>query len=123
MRSIVCGAAILAALTAGLAAGPAAAGTWSAAYGATIVSTYADGHVVKVYVEPNHTFKIMTASGDTLSGTWRDSGDQSCFTITAPAAAAGGAPSCLPVKDYQLGDGFDGQDATGAYHGVIVAGR
>ncbi len=110
-------------LAAGLIAGPAAADTWSAAYSGTIVATYADGHAVKVFVEPDHSYSIVPASGETIHGTWQDSGGQSCFSITSPAAYAGGAPVCVPDKDYQVGDGFDGQDATGAFHGVISSGR
>jgi hypothetical protein len=107
---------------AGLAA-PAAADTWSAAYTGTIVATYADGHSVKVFTNPDHTFVIRPATGDPLSGTWQDEGAQTCFTITAPAAAAGGAPTCIADKAYQVGDSFDGKDGTGAFHAVIDAGR
>ena len=117
---------ILAALAlagAALAATPAAADTWSAAYGGTVVATYADGHAVKVFIEPDHTFTIRPASGDPLQGTWKEDAGQACFTITAPAAAAGGAPTCIPARAYKVGDGFDGKDATGAFHAVINAGR
>ncbi len=116
-------AATLAVGAAALVGSPAAADTWSAAYGATIVATYSDGHAVKVFVEPDHTYTIVPASGEAIHGTWADNGSQSCFSITSPAAYAGGAPVCLPQKEYQVGDGFDGQDATGAFHGVITAGR
>jgi hypothetical protein len=121
MRRIVIGALALAGLAAG--AGSASADTWSAAYTGTIVATYADGHSVKVYVEPDHSFSIVPASGPTLKGNWQDSGSQSCFTITEPASAAGGSPTCLPVKDYQSGDTFDGTDGVGAFHAVINSGR
>jgi hypothetical protein len=118
------GRAALAALVAiACGVGAAAAETWSAAYGGTIVATYANGSSVKVFIEPDHTFSIAPPQGDKLSGTWKDEGGQSCFTVTVPAAAAGGAPTCVPDKDYQVGDGFDGKDATGAFHAVINAGR
>lgn len=111
-------------LLAGLAAGPAAADTWSAAYGNTIVATYTDGRVAKVFVEPDHTYAIVPqAGGDTIHGTWADKDGQSCFTITAPAAAVGGAPACFPVKDYKVGDSFPAKDATGTATAVITAGR
>ena len=120
VRSIA-GALVLAG--AAIAAGPAAADTWSAAYGGTVVATYADGHAVKVFIDPGHTFTIKPASGDPLSGTWAEAGGQSCFTITAPAAAVGGAPTCIAVKEYKVGDSFDGKDGVGAFHAVINAGR
>ena len=121
MRGLISGALALAG--AALAAAPAAAETWSAAYAGTVVATYADGHAVKVFIEPGHTFAIRPASGDPLTGTWKDEAGQSCFTITAPAAAAGGAPTCIADRDYKAGDGFDGKDGTGAFHAVISAGR
>lgn len=121
MRKLISGALALAGVAA--LAGPAAADTWSAAYTGTVVATYADGHSVKVFTNADHTFKIQPASGDPLTGTWADGGTQTCFTITAPAAAAGGAPTCVADKAYQVGDSFDGKDATGAFHAVITAGR
>jgi hypothetical protein len=120
VRSII-GALALAG--AAVVAGPAAADTWSAAYTGTIVATYADGHSVKVFTNADHTFKIQPATGDPLTGTWKDDGAQSCFTITAPAAAAGGPPVCMPAKEYKVGDSFDGKDSVGAFHAVINAGR
>lgn len=121
MRRLIAGALAIAGVA--VAAGPAAADTWSAAYTSTVVATYADGHAVKVFIEPDHSFKIQPPSGDPLSGTWKDDAGQSCFTITAPAAAAGGAPTCIADKDYKVGDAFDGKDGTGAFHAVINAGR
>lgn len=115
-------AALALAGAAGLAAS-AAAETWSAAYTGTVVATYADGHAVKVFIEPGHTFTIAPATGAPLHGTWQEEGPQSCFTITDPPAAAGGAPTCIAVKAYKVGDTFEGKDGTGAFHAVINAGR
>ena len=123
MDKMKAGALALACLGAAAIAGPAAADTWSAAYTATVVATYADGHSVKVFIEPSHTFTIAPAIGAPLHGTWQDAADQSCFTITDPPAAAGGAPTCVADKAYNVGDGFDGKDGTGAFHAVITAGR
>ena len=121
MKKLIAGALVLA--DAAIAAAPAAAGTWDGAYGGTIVATYADGHTVKVFTNADHTFKIQPAAGDPLTGTWKDEATQSCFTITAPAAAVGGPPTCMPLKEYKVGDTFEGKDATGAFHAVITAGR
>jgi hypothetical protein len=100
------------------------ADTWSGAYDNTIVSTYDDGHVVDVYVEADHTYSIVPRNGgDTITGTWADSGKQSCFTIKDPAKYAGGAPLCFALKDYEVGDTFDGTDSTGHFKAEIVKGR
>ena len=117
----ISGAAVVVGL--GLWAGPVAAGTWSGAYDNTIVSTYDDGRVVNVYVEDDGTYTIVPKTGDTISGTWADDGNESCFTITAPAAATGGDPLCFDKKEYKVGDTFEGTDATGHFTAVIVKGR
>lgn len=103
---------------------PALAGdTWSGAYGNTITSTYSDGRVVKVYVEPDHTYSILLPNGAKLKGAWADGGGQSCFTVTDPPPAPDAKPSCFPLKEYKLGDSFSGADPSGTYVGVITAGR
>lgn len=104
-------------------ASSALADTWTGVYGNTITSTYADGRVVKVYVEPNHTYSIVLQGGVKLSGTWADGSGGSCFTLTNPPPAPGAKPSCFPLKEYKVGDSFSGADATGKYVGVITAGR
>jgi len=108
-----------------LTATSASADTWSAAYDGTILSTYSDGHVVKVYVNADHSYSIALPNGGVLKGTWADSGDQSCFTITDPPPKPGTSaqPVCLPVKEYKVGDSFQGEDPTGKFTGVIQAGR
>lgn len=106
-----------------LAAPPAFADTWTGVYGNTITSTYADGRVVKVYVEPEHIYSIVLPDGKTLKGTWANTGGQSCFTLTDPPPTPGAKPSCFPLRDYKVGDTFTGEDATGKYTGVISAGR
>ncbi len=104
-----------------LAVAPASADTWTGVYGNTITSTYADGRVVEVYVDADHTYAIALPDGARLKGTWADAGGQSCFTLAAPPPGA--KPSCFPLKDYKVGDTFSGEDATGKYTGVISAGR
>lgn len=105
------------------AAAPAAADTWSGAYDGTIVSTYADGRVVKVYVNPDHSYSILLPDGKTLKGTWADADGKSCFTATDPPPAPDAKPTCFPIKEYKVGDTFAGEDATGKFTGVIKAGR
>ena len=84
---------VIAVLAAGLIAGPAAADTWTAAYSGTIVATYADGHLVKVFVEPDHTFSIVPASGEALRGTWQDAGGQSCSPSRRPQPPPAARPA------------------------------
>src|SRR5579871_4538896 len=81
-----------------------AADTWSGAYGNTITSTYSDGRVVKVYVEPDHSYSIILPNGSKLKGVWADGDGQSCFTLTDPPPAPGAKPSCFPLKEYKVGD-------------------
>ena len=121
-RKTMAAAAVLA-LALCAVAGAASAETWSAAYTGTVTATYEDGRTAKVFVEPDHTYTIMPASGDPIHGTWKDSGSKSCFTITDPASMAGGAPTCLPAKEYQVGDSFSGKDPSGAFTAVISGGR
>ncbi|MEJ0028594.1 MAG: hypothetical protein WDN01_21430 [Rhizomicrobium sp.] len=114
---------ISAALCAAVATPALAGDTWTGAYSGTIVSTYADGSVVKVYVNPDHTYSITLPNGSTLKGIWADGDGGSCFTTTDPPQPAGTKPACFPIKDYKIGDTFAGEDATGKFTGVIVAGR
>lgn len=100
------------------AAAPALADTWSGVYDGTITSTYADGRVVKVYVNADHSYSVVLPDGQTLKGTWADADGQSCFTL-----ASGGKPSCFPIKEYKIGDTFSGEDPTGKFTGAITAGR
>jgi hypothetical protein len=104
-------------------ASAAFADTWSGAYGNTIVSTYSDGRVVKVYVDPDHSYSIALPNGGKVKGTWADGADASCFTPTDPPPAPGTKPICFPLKEYKLGDSFDGSDSSGNFKGVIQAGR
>jgi hypothetical protein len=108
----------------GLTAQSALADTWTGAYKGTIVSTYTDGRVVKVYVEPDHTYSIDPGNGGAkIKGTWKDGNGQSCFTATDPPPAPDAKPICFPLKEYKVGDTFDGEDASGKFKGVIQSGR
>ena len=121
LSKTILGAAIL--CGASFAALPALASTWSGVADATIVSTYTDGRVVKVYVNPDHTYSITLPGGTTLKGDWADANGQSCFHQKDPAPAADVKPACFPVKEYKVGDTFSGEDAGGKFSAVIKAGR
>jgi len=112
-------------IAAGLASAitPAVADTWDGAYGGTIVSTYADGRVVDVFVNADHSYSITKADGTPiLKGTWADANGQSCFSQTDPPAP-NGKPVCFPVKEYHVGDTLSGADPSGSFTSVIKAGR
>ena len=116
---------IIVATVAALAfAAPALADTWSAAYDNTIVSTYDTGKVVDVYVEPDHSYTIVPRDGsEEITGTWDDATGKSCFTIKEPASYAGGDPLCFEIRNYKVGDTFEGADSTGHFKAEIVKGR
>lgn len=102
---------------------PALADTWTAAYDGTINSTYADGRTAKVYVNVDHSYSVALPNGTVLKGIWADNNGQSCFTLTDPAPAANATPTCFPVKEYKVGDSFEGEDLTGKFTGTIRSGR
>jgi hypothetical protein len=104
-------------------ASPALAGTWDGAYGNTIVSTYSNGNVVKVYVEADHTYSITLGDGSKLKGTWADGSGGSCFTVTDPPPKPGATPTCFAIRDYKVGNTFSGSDSFGSFTGVVQAGR
>jgi hypothetical protein len=110
-------------IAAALACGPALADTWSGVYEGTILSTYDDGRTAKVYVNADHSYSVVLKDGTVLKGNWADAGGQSCFTLTDPPAAPGSKPTCFPVREYKVGDSFEGEDSTGKFTGVIQAGR
>ena len=113
--AILCGAS--------LTALPALAGTWTGVSDATIVSTYSDGRVVKVYVNPDRSYSIVLPDGKTLKGDWADANGQSCFHQKDPPPAADVKPACFPLKEYKVGDSFSGEDAGGKFTAAIKAGR
>ena len=106
-----------------LAVTPASADTWTGAYGGTIDSIYSDGRVVKVYVNTDHSYSIALKNGTILKGTWADAGGLSCFTMTDPPQKPGDKPTCFPIKEYKVGDTFQGEDTTGKFTAVIKPGR
>ncbi len=80
------------------ATAPALAGdTWAGAYGGTIVSTYANGSVVKVYVNADHSYSITLPNGSTLKGTWAGwRGRKLLVHHDRPAAAGRDQAGLLP---------------------------
>lgn len=105
-------------------AAPASAGTWDAAYNNTVVSTYADGRVVKVMVNADHTYSLLLPDGKTtIKGTWAEADGQSCFTATDPPPPAGAKPVCFAAMEHKVGEPYPGEDPSGKFTSVIQAGR
>lgn len=109
------------ALGAALLAGPAmAADAMASAYGNTVVITYGDGTVVKLFIEADGTYTGESPMGQS-SGTWAISGGQTCFTQTSPQA---GEPSCSKTVSKNVGDTWTAPGAGGAPATVTIqAGR
>lgn len=101
-------------------ASPALADPMAAAYGNTVVITYGDGTVVKLYIDEGGSYSGESPAGQT-SGTWEISGGQTCFTQTAPEA---GPPSCSATVEKNVGDSWQGTGQGGAPVTVTIqAGR
>ena len=66
---------------------------------------------------------ITMPDGSKLKGIWADGAGGSCFTVTDPPPKPGVTPTCFPIKNYKVGDTFEGSDAFGNFTGVVQAGR
>jgi hypothetical protein len=106
-----------------LLAGTAYADNMSGFYGNTIVCTYPNGNVTKVYVEQGGQFTVVRG-GQTVVGNWADDNTNVCYTETNPAPAAGSKPICLVSKAWKVGDGWQVTDPSGATcNAVLTAGH
>jgi len=104
-------------------AGTAHADNMAGFYGNTVVCTYPNGNVTKVYTESGGQFTVVRG-GQTIAGTWSDDGTNVCYTETNPAPAAGTKPVCVASKAWKVGDGWQVTDPTGAMcNAVLTAGH
>lgn len=104
-------------------AGAAQADNMAGFYGNTVMCTYPNGNVTKVYVESGGQFSVIRG-GQTVAGTWTDDGTNVCYTEINPAPAAGTKPICLASKAWKVGDGWQVTDPTGATcNAVLTAGH
>lgn|SRR5690349_19320775 len=109
------------ALGAAMLAGPAlAADAMASAYGNTVLITYGDGTVVKLFIDEGGSYTGESPMGQS-AGTWEISGGQTCFTQTSPQA---GEPSCSKTVNKNVGDTWSATGQGGAPVTVtITAGR
>ncbi|HUO91721.1 MAG TPA: hypothetical protein VMU22_02315 [Rhizomicrobium sp.] len=92
-------------------------------YGNTVVCTYPNGEVTKVYVESGGRFTVVRG-GQTIAGTWSDDGANVCYTETNPAPPAGSKPICLASKAWKVGDGWQVTNPKGdTCNAVLTAGH
>jgi hypothetical protein len=73
--------------------------------GNTTISTGADGTVVKIYYNADHTFGGKLGA-QTAGGTWVLNGNTVCLTYTSPTPLPMGLtnPVCVPVTAHAVGD-------------------
>lgn len=104
-------------------AGPASADNMAGFYGNTVVCTYPNGNVTKVYAEPGGVYSVVRG-GQTIAGQWSDDGTNVCYTETNPAPPAGTKNICVASKPWKIGDGWQVTDPTGATcSAVLTAGH
>ena len=109
MKRILLGAAVLA-----LTAGVALADNFEGYYGNTVVTTTADGAVIKTKINKDGTYASTLPNGTTAKGTWAwKDATTACFTQTEPAPAAGSGPACFPIAPHKVGDSWTGKAADG----------
>ncbi len=99
-------------------AGPALAGTIENSFGNTVVVTTADGAVARYHFEPDGTYHVTSAAGDS-AGAWAVNGEQICLT------PSGGAQQCVPYNaGYNVGDTWTAPGANNTTNTIaLVAGR
>ena len=101
----------------------ARADNMSGMYGNTVVCSYPDGNVTKVYVEQGGAYTVIRG-GQTIAGNWADDGTNVCYTETNPAPPAGTKPVCVASKAWKVGDGWQVTDPKGATcNAVLTAGH
>jgi hypothetical protein len=72
-------------------------------FGNTTKVTYANGMVVKVWYNADHSF-TGEANGNAIAGTWKIEGDKICVTTTTGAVANMPATQCNPVVARKVGE-------------------
>jgi len=104
---IMMGAGALALALAAFAAGPASA-DMSGLVGNTVIVSYPDGTVTKVWPTADGAFTI-SRDGGIFHGTWADDGQQVCYTESDPAVAK----VCSPSPTRKVGDSWSVTDING----------
>lgn len=92
------------------------------AFGNTIVSTYRDGRVGKLWLEPNGAYRGEGRSGRVSIGTWRVDGDRLCMRQRRPFPAP--FSYCTAIVPGGVGARWSGRAPDGEPINIqLVAGR
>ncbi|WP_174299722.1 hypothetical protein [Caulobacter sp. S45] len=104
--------AALALLGADVAAVPSGAQVLEPAFGGTIVSTYADGSVSKLWLNRDGTFTSEGRHHDRRAGRWIVKGHDVCLSQLKPFPIPF-ASYCQPIPAVALTDTWTGKAVTG----------
>jgi hypothetical protein len=103
-------------------AATAASSPVSKAFGNTIVSTYPDGRVAELWLQPGGAYTAEGRRGDMSSGRWSVKGAKLCLKQSKPI----GVPFsfCTPIPKAGLGASWSAKAVTGeAIRVRLVAGH
>jgi hypothetical protein len=89
----------------------APAGVPEAAFTNTVLSTYPDGRVAKLWLERDGTFRGQGRRGKPSSGKWSMKGQQICLKQTRPFPAP--FAYCTEVRQGGVGTSWSGKAVTG----------
>ena len=102
---------------------PAAGSTLEPAFEATIVSTYPDGRISKLWLDRNGTFTALGRKHDSTGGRWVMKGEKICLSQVKPFPIPF-ASYCAPLPHGDVAQGWSGKAVTGEPITIrIVPGR
>lgn len=117
LSAAICGVALLA------GPGGAAAEDMSAAFGNTIVSTYADGGTVSHFFEPNGAYRARWSDGRELTGRWNVQDGRVCLSQIRPMLIPIGR-FCTDFVSADIGETWLARDPLGRrVRNILVRGR
>ena len=115
MPRLLAAALIFAAAPAAALAVPPPAATvdsrLEAAFGNTIISTYPDGRVAKLWLERGGVYKGQGRKGGITSGRWTVKDDKICLRQTRPMPIP--MTYCTPLVEGKVGARWSGKAVTG----------
>lgn len=109
-----CAASLIAGCAAlvGLSAQAAGSANVGAAFGNTVLSTYADGTSQKIWLRPDGHWDGLSRSNNPLAGTWTSRGDKVCLKQSKPPTLPVAYCTGLPATA-QPGVRWSGRDIGG----------
>ena len=94
-----------------LASSALAAPPMDAAFGNTIVSTYPDGRIGKLWLKPDGAYVAKGRRGDPSNGHWRIKGEKLCLKQSRPLAVP--FSFCTPIPQDGLDHAWSAKAITG----------